>query len=97
MQVPVGVVSIEDFGRISRLLERRERVRVTVQLETAITGEPSAPFEEARIPSPLFLQDPLHLPARTLHTSANTADHLIPEDLRQAAVVGDDALHGDAR
>jgi hypothetical protein len=46
-----------------------------------------ATFEEAGIPSPLFLQDPLDFPSRTLHTSADTADHLIPEDLGQAAVV----------
>jgi len=55
-----------------------------------------APFEEAGIPSPLFLQDPLDLPARTLHTSADTADHLIPEDLRQAAVVVATMLYNTA-
>jgi carboxypeptidase Q len=46
-----------------------------------------APFIEAGIPSPIFLQDPLELPTRTLHTSSDTADYFIPEDLRQAAVV----------
>ena len=55
-----------------------------------------APFEEAGIPSPLFLQDPLDLPTRTLHTSADTADHLIPEDLRQAAVVVATMLYNTA-
>ena len=44
-------------------------------------------FEQAGIPSPLFLQDLLDYPSRTLHTSADTADHLIPDDLRQPAVV----------
>ena len=39
MQVPVAVVSIEDFGRMSRLLERKERVRVTVQVDAEFTGD----------------------------------------------------------
>ncbi len=58
-----------------------------------------APFEEAGIPSPLFLQDPLDLPTRTLHTSADTADHLIPGGPQAGRRGGgDDALqHGDAR
>jgi carboxypeptidase Q len=44
-------------------------------------------FEQAGIPSPLLLQDPLDYLSRMPHTSVDTADHLIPEDLRQAAVV----------
>ena len=56
-----------------------------------------AAFEEAGIPSPLFLQDPLDLPTRTLHTSADTADSLIPEDLRQAAVVVATMLYNTAQ
>lgn len=56
-----------------------------------------APFEEAGIPTPLFLQDPLDYPSRTLHTSADTADHLIPEDLRQAAVVVATMLYNTAQ
>jgi hypothetical protein len=56
-----------------------------------------APFEEAGIPSPLFLQDPLDYPSRTHHTSADTADHLIPEDLRQAAVVVATVLYNTAQ
>jgi carboxypeptidase Q len=55
-----------------------------------------APFEEAGIPSPMFLQDPLDLPTRTLHTSADTADALIPDDLRQAAVVVATMLYNTA-
>jgi carboxypeptidase Q len=55
-----------------------------------------ASFEEAGIPTPLFLQDPLDYPSRTLHTSADTADHLIPEDLRQAAVVVATMLYNTA-
>jgi hypothetical protein len=56
-----------------------------------------ASFVEAGIPSPLFLQDPLDYPSRTLHTSADTADHLIPEDLRQAAVVVATMLYNTAQ
>ena len=55
-----------------------------------------ASFEEAGIPSPLFLQDPLDYPSRTLHTSADTTDHLIPDDLRQAAVVVATMLYNTA-
>ena len=56
-----------------------------------------ASFEEAGIPSPVFVQDPLDFPSRTLHTSADTADHLIPDDLRQAAVVGATVLYNTAQ
>jgi hypothetical protein len=37
--------------------------------------------------SPIFLQDPLDYTTRTLHSSSDTFDHLIPEDMKQAAVV----------
>jgi carboxypeptidase Q len=56
-----------------------------------------APFAEAGIPSPLFLQDPLDYPSRTMHTSVDTADHLIAEDLRQAAVVVATVLYNTAQ
>jgi carboxypeptidase Q len=56
-----------------------------------------APFDEAGIPSPVFVQDPLDLATRTLHTSADTADALIPEDLRQAAVVAATTLYNTAQ
>jgi acetylornithine deacetylase/succinyl-diaminopimelate desuccinylase-like protein len=45
------------------------------------------PFEQAGIPSPIFVQDPLDYTTRTLHSSSDTFDHLIPDDLKQAAVV----------
>ena len=54
-------------------------------------------FEQAGIPSPLFLQDLLDYPSRTLHTSADTADHLIPDDLRQPAVVVATILYNTAQ
>src|SRR6185503_14108336 len=34
------------------------------------------PFEQAGIPSPLFLQDPLDYTTRTYHSSSDTLDHL---------------------
>jgi carboxypeptidase Q len=45
------------------------------------------PFDQAGIPSPIFLQDPLDYTTRTLHSSSDTFDHLIPDDMKQAAVV----------
>jgi carboxypeptidase Q len=48
------------------------------------------------IPTPLFLQDPLDYPTRTLHTTSDTFDHLIPEDLRQASVVTATMLYNTA-
>jgi carboxypeptidase Q len=45
------------------------------------------PFEQAGIPSPGVIQDPLEYDTRTHHTNIDTYDRLVPEDLRQAAVV----------
>jgi hypothetical protein len=45
------------------------------------------PFEQAGIPSPGVIQDPLEYDTRTHHTNADTYDRLVPEDLRQASVV----------
>ena len=53
-------------------------------------------FERVGIPTPLFLQDPLDYPTRTLHTTSDTFDHLIPEDLRQASVVTATMLYNTA-
>jgi Zn-dependent M28 family amino/carboxypeptidase len=44
-------------------------------------------FDEAGIPSPAFKQDPLEYESRTRHTSMDTYERLVPDDLRQAAVV----------
>ena len=54
-------------------------------------------FEQAGIPTPRFLQDPLDYTTRTLHSSSDTLDHLIPEDLRQAAVVVATFLYNTAQ
>jgi hypothetical protein len=45
------------------------------------------PFSEAGIPTPGLIQDPLEYDTRTHHTNSDTYDRLVPEDLRQAAVV----------
>ena len=55
------------------------------------------PFEQAGIPTPQFLQDPLDYTARTLHSSSDTFDHLIPADMRQAAVVVATFLYNTAQ
>jgi Zn-dependent M28 family amino/carboxypeptidase len=45
------------------------------------------PFYAAGIPTPSFIQDPLEYDTRTHHTTADTYERLIPEDLQQAAAV----------
>ena len=45
------------------------------------------PFADVGIPAISFTQDPLDYVTRTLHTNMDTFEHLIPEDLRQAAIV----------
>jgi peptidase M28-like protein len=45
------------------------------------------PFADAGIPTPGVIQDPLEYDTRTHHTNSDTYDRLVPEDLRQAAVV----------
>jgi hypothetical protein len=45
------------------------------------------PFDQAGIPSPGVIQDPLEYDTRTHHTNSDTYDRLVPDDLRQAAVV----------
>ena len=53
-------------------------------------------FERVGIPAPLFLHDPLDYSTRTMHTTSDTFDHLIPDDLRQAAVVTATMLYNTA-
>ncbi len=45
------------------------------------------PFFQAGIPAPGVIQDPLEYDTRTHHTNSDTYDRLVPDDLRQAAVV----------
>jgi carboxypeptidase Q len=58
------------------------------------------PFFDAGIPALSFVQDPLEYDTRTHHSNNDTYDHLIPEDLRQAATVlatllYDTAMYGE--
>jgi hypothetical protein len=54
------------------------------------------PFYEAGIPTPSFIQDPLEYATRTHHTNSDTYDRLIPEDLRQAAIIVATMLYNTA-
>jgi carboxypeptidase Q len=44
-------------------------------------------FDAVGIPGFQFIQDPIEYDTRTHHSNMDTYDHLIPEDLRQAAAV----------
>lgn len=44
-------------------------------------------FDRLGIPGFQFIQDPIEYDTRTHHTNMDTYDHLIPDDLKQAAVV----------
>ena len=68
---------------------------------TLVTARPwcpgdCRPFYETGIPTPSFIQDPLEYTTRTHHTSSDTYDRLIPEDLRQAAIVMATMLYNTA-
>ena len=44
-------------------------------------------FDGVGIPGFQFIQDPIEYDTRTHHTNMDTYDHLVPEDLKQAATV----------
>ncbi len=44
-------------------------------------------FDGVGIPGFQFIQDPLEYDTRTHHTNMDTYDHLVPEDLKQAATI----------
>jgi carboxypeptidase Q len=44
-------------------------------------------FDAVGIPGFQFIQDPLEYDTRTHHTNMDTYDHLVPEDLKQAATI----------
>jgi hypothetical protein len=44
-------------------------------------------FAQVGIPTPSFKQDPLEYDTRSHHTNMDTYERLVPEDLRQAAIV----------
>jgi Zn-dependent M28 family amino/carboxypeptidase len=54
------------------------------------------PFFQAGIPVPGVIQDPLEYDTRTHHTNSDTYDRLVPDDLRQAAVVVATLLYNTA-
>ena len=54
------------------------------------------PFAEAGIPTPGIIQDPLEYDTRTHHTNSDTYDRLVPDDLRQAAIVMATLLYNTA-
>ena len=44
-------------------------------------------FDAVGIPGFQFIQDPLEYNTRTHHTNMDTYDHLVPDDLKQAAII----------
>lgn len=50
-------------------------------------GGDCRPFAEVGIPSPVFKQDPLDYSTRTHHTNMDMYEYLVPDDVRQAALV----------
>jgi hypothetical protein len=44
-------------------------------------------FVDVGIPGFQFIQDPIEYDTRTHHSNMDTYDHLVPEDLRQAAII----------
>jgi carboxypeptidase Q len=59
-------------------------------------GGDCRPFAEVGLPTPVFMHDPLDYDTRTHHTNMDTYEHLMPDDLRQAAVVTATMLYNTA-
>jgi carboxypeptidase Q len=59
-------------------------------------GGDCRPFAEVGLPTPVFRHDPLDYDTRTHHTNMDTYEHLIPDDLRQAAVIVATMLYNTA-
>ena len=77
-------------------LEPLKDLGVSMVAERKDCGGDCASFEQAGIPVPSFKQDPLNYESQTHHTNMDTYEHLIPEDLRQAAVVVASVLYSTA-
>ena len=60
---------------------------VTMVAPASDCGGDCRPFAEVGIPSPVFKQDPLDYSARTHHTNMDMYEYLVPDDVRQAALV----------
>lgn len=50
-------------------------------------GTDHVPFQNIGLPGFQFIQDPLDYDSRLHHTQLDTFDHIVPEDLKQAAVI----------
>ena len=59
-------------------------------------GGDCRPFAEVGLPTPVLRHDPLDYDTRTHHSNMDTYEHLIPDDLRQAAVVVATMLYNTA-
>jgi len=51
------------------------------------SGTDHLSFDAVGIPGFQFIQDPLEYDSRTHHTNMDTYDHLVPDDLKQAAII----------
>jgi carboxypeptidase Q len=60
-------------------------------------GGDCRPFAEVGLPTPVFTQDPLDYDTGTPHTNMDTYEHLIADELRQAAVVVVTMLYNTAK
>jgi carboxypeptidase Q len=69
---------------------------VTMVSARSDCGGDCRPFEQAGIPTPIFKQDPLDYSSRTHHTNMDTYEHLLAEDLRQAATIVATLLYNSA-
>lgn len=59
-----------------------------VEIVTNLTGGTDhIPFQNIGLPGFQFIQDPLDYGSRLHHTQLDTLDHIVPEDLKQAAVI----------
>src|SRR5258708_7079100 len=69
---------------------------VTMVAERSDCGGDCWTFEQVGIPTPSFKQDPLDYESRSHHTNMDTYEHLLSEDLKQAAVVVATVLYATA-
>src|SRR5262249_21791486 len=73
-----------------------EDLGMTIVTSRSDCGGDCAGFAQVGIPTPSFKQDPLDYDTRTHHTNMDTFEHLIPDDLRQAAVIVATMLYNTA-
>ena len=69
---------------------------MTMVSPRADCGGDCRPFAEVGLPAPVFRHDPLDYDTRTHHTNMDTYEHLVPDDLRQAAVIVATMLYNTA-